>query len=152
HFERKKMPEGDRGYIASVTPANWAQTLLGLRQLEHARELDPVVLNGRKTAVFQIRDLTVWADMQTKLPVRMESEKGCREVYEDFRWDEPLGAHVFEPVIPADYPDKTPPEVGTPAWFEKCMERIGMTHSLTYDTRATITMDAVPDAKQTTTG
>lgn len=53
--------------------------------------------------------IKIWVDVETKLPVRMEVNKGeektglVRLALTDFEWDVPVDAADFEPVIPDDY-------------------------------------------------
>ena len=57
--------------------------------------------------------LTIWVDVETRLPVRMEGQMDMGKNKEikaqvhllvyDFQWDVPVDAADFEPVIPADY-------------------------------------------------
>jgi hypothetical protein len=54
-------------------------------------------------------EVKIWADVHTKLPVRLEidkSESGKGHVQvaaHDFEWDVPVAAAEFTPVIPDDY-------------------------------------------------
>jgi hypothetical protein len=64
------------------------------------------LLGGGPLAGAEIR---IWADVQTKLPVRLEIDRsapGMGRVHaaaHDFEWDVPVEAAEFSPVIPDDY-------------------------------------------------
>lgn len=141
HFEVRPMDRTWRRSVADTTPASWAAALLNLRNLEHARELPATQLDGRPTAVFRVRDVTIYVDVQVKLPVRMVAEGEQREVYESITWDAPIAVEVFEPTIPDGLADKTPPEPSTPEWFEKVLGEMRLRHAIQYETRTMSTIN-----------
>jgi outer membrane lipoprotein-sorting protein len=154
HFERSEMPESTREYIGSLTPSNWAATLMNLRNGEGARELDSVTLDGRRTTVFSRGKLTIWVDAETKLPVRIEVKDTYDEVYEDFRWDEPLAADLFTPVIPAGFVDRSMPDPhkNTASWMEHVLKSMRSCYRIRYDTRSTMTREGMPAPMHQFTG
>jgi len=82
-------------------------------EVEGFRTTDTRLLGGGPLTGAEIK---IWADVQTKLPVRLEIDqsapgKGHAHVAaHDFEWDVPVDAAEFAPVIPDDY---TP---GPPLW------------------------------------
>ncbi len=92
-----------------------------IAKCEHTR-LGRSVVDGIEAEGFQTTDpncwggvskpgaeITVWADVETKLPVRIEAGKGepgkgrLHVAAHDFVWNVPAEAAEFEPVIPDDY-------------------------------------------------
>ncbi len=90
-------------------------------QCEHTR-LGRSVVDGVEVEGFETTDpnclgetsttgatIKIWADVETRLPVRIEIDKGepgkgyMRVVAHSFEWDLPVVAAEFEPVIPDDY-------------------------------------------------
>jgi outer membrane lipoprotein-sorting protein len=74
-------------------------------EVEGFQTIDPEYSDGVLVDVA----VKMWVDVETKLPVRMEAEKGSRKtglvniVIDDFQWDVPFETTQFEPVIPEDY-------------------------------------------------
>ncbi len=154
HFERTAMSDADRRRMSAFTPASWAASLLNLGEADNARTLDPEVLDGRETAVFESGRLTIWVDVVSRLPVRLESRGAYLEIYDDFRWDEPLPARLFEPEIPEGYVDKSPPDpVTSPqSWLARAVDELGSVYAIEYDTRTTRRMPGVAQPVMSLTG
>ena len=74
-------------------------------EVEGFQTIDPEYSDGVLVDVA----VKMWVDVETKLPVRMEAEKGGKKtglvniVVDNFQWDVPFEASEFEPVIPEDY-------------------------------------------------
>lgn len=153
-FKRTEMSDDDREKMAAYTPASWAAALLNLGESEQARALEHQMLNGRETAVFESGRLTVWVDVQTRLPVRLESHGAYLEVNDDFRWDEPLAASLFVPQIPAGYVDISEPDpVKNPqSWLAEVVKEVNSVYAIEYDTRTTRRMKGVPQPVMALTG
>jgi len=83
--------------------------------------MDPQFLKGMASAVC----VRVWISVETKLPVRMETELeitgGVRAtaVEYGYRWDVPVDAGEFEPQIPADFTTHDMDGMTMPSWSEK---------------------------------
>jgi hypothetical protein len=75
-------------------------------EVEGFQTTDPNCLGETSTTGADIR---IWADVETRLPVRIEIDKGepgkghMQVVAHSFAWDLPVAAAEFEPVIPDDY-------------------------------------------------
>jgi outer membrane lipoprotein-sorting protein len=75
-------------------------------EVEGFQTTDPNCLGETSTAGAEIK---IWADVETRLPVRIEIDKGepgkghMQVVAHSFEWDVPVAATEFEPVIPDDY-------------------------------------------------
>jgi outer membrane lipoprotein-sorting protein len=81
------------------------------------QDLGTTMLDGIEVQGFQTTDpsftggngdTTLWVDVKTWLPVRMELESASAKVesrttVRDFQWDVPVTAAEFNPVLPADY-------------------------------------------------
>ncbi len=71
-------------------------------EVEGFRTTDPAGPMGQA-------EVTIWVDVETKFPVRMEVRKdGENDTYmcmtfHDFEWDVQVDAAQFKPVIPDDY-------------------------------------------------
>lgn len=74
-------------------------------EVEGFETIDPEYSDGVLVDVV----VKVWVNVETKLPVRMEAEKGSEKtglvniVVDNFQWDVPYETTQFEPVIPEDY-------------------------------------------------
>jgi hypothetical protein len=74
-------------------------------EVEGFRTTDPAYAGASLGEV----DVKIWVDLKTGLPVRTEIETKINEQMEiggtqhDFRWNVPVSAAEFEPVIPADF-------------------------------------------------
>lgn len=73
-------------------------------EVEGFRTTDPNYLGGVTGAV----DVKIWVDVKTQLLVRSEMDVDAggmktHGVISNFRWDYPVDAATFKPVIPADY-------------------------------------------------
>jgi hypothetical protein len=75
-------------------------------EVEGFQTTDPNCWGGRPVPGAEIK---IWADVETRLPVRIEAVKGepgkgrLQVVAHDFEWNVPLDAAEFTPVIPDDY-------------------------------------------------
>ncbi|HCO93185.1 MAG TPA: hypothetical protein DIU00_04410 [Phycisphaerales bacterium] len=78
-------------------------------EVEGFETTDPKFPEGLPEGVKVTLKVTLWADVETWLPVLWEIETKMNEqmqlhvVVSDFQWDIPVVASDFEPVIPADY-------------------------------------------------
>ncbi len=69
-----------------------------------ARELGEKVIDGRKVVGFATNELTVWADAETALPVRIEIESmPMSAVFTNFKFNVPV--EELEPLVSMDVPD-----------------------------------------------
>ena len=82
-------------------------TLLAEYANIHDKDGTPVgekVIGGRKTKGFKVTtstgDQTIWADMETRLPVEIDSPSSTDT---DFQWNPPLDESMFSLTPPADY-------------------------------------------------
>ncbi len=75
-------------------------------EVEGFQTTDPNSWGGRSVTGGEIK---IWADIETRLPVRIEMGKGepgkgrLDVAAYDFEWNVPVDAAEFTPVIPADY-------------------------------------------------
>ena len=69
-----------------------------------ARELGEKVIDGRKVVGFATNELTVWADAETALPVRIEIDSmPMSAVFTNFKFNVPV--EELEPLVSMDVPD-----------------------------------------------
>jgi len=69
-----------------------------------AKELGEKEIDGQKVVGFLVRNLTIWADAETGLPVRIEGqEPGLSVVYKNFQFNIPV--EELEPLVSMDVPD-----------------------------------------------
>jgi tetratricopeptide (TPR) repeat protein len=98
-------------------PREMLKQILACKYTELGRsDINGIKVEGFKTTdpefsagtVDQV-EVTLWVDVETRLPVLWEMDVKQNEVMEihavisDFQWDIPVVASDFEPVIPADY-------------------------------------------------
>lgn len=69
-----------------------------------AKELGEKVIDGKKVVGFATNELTVWADAETALPVRIEIESPqMSAVFTNFKFNVPV--EELEPLVSMDVPD-----------------------------------------------
>ena len=89
-------------------------------EAEGFQTTDPTYLAGMGAV-----DLTIWVDVKTSLPLRMDMDiqmKGKMSMHgeiHDFQWNVPVEASTFEPVIPDGWTDPIGGKIRMPALNEE---------------------------------
>lgn len=100
--------------LADEAPENYLESIRDvIRELENdpnasIDRLPDSEIDGRNAVVFRAKndndEMTVWADPETLLPIRLEqSQDGLSVVCTDFRFDVDLDSSLFSMDIPAGY-------------------------------------------------
>ena len=110
HTEGKVAVYSDtQGLVQDITQNYVAFLLDTITNLQNnpdfeAEELGEKEIDGQKVVGFSARGLTIWADAETGLPVRIEGqEPGLSVVYKNFQFNIPV--EELEPLVSMDVPD-----------------------------------------------
>lgn len=105
-WQRESDPRRMVEQIQKCVHTSLGRSVVDGIEVEGFRTTDPNYWGGTPVAGAEV---TVWANVETRLPVRIEAGKDApgkgqvQVAAYDFEWDVPLEAAGFAPVIPADY-------------------------------------------------
>ena len=113
YMEQTLTDEQIAGGLQQQDPRQFLKWILTLnyRELGHT-EIDGVEVEGIEATREDTETLRIWVDVETKWPVRIESDGKMREagqmlpvrtVMEGFYWHDEIDPNLLDPNIPADY-------------------------------------------------
>jgi hypothetical protein len=102
--ERKQAHE----HWYDIEPKQDSDLLAAVKSLQEraAEDLGTGTLEGHKVAGFQVDSVTLWVDVDTKLPVLLEiihTGEGTRIIFDQFEFDVPLDKALFDTTAPEGY-------------------------------------------------
>ena len=111
--EENKDPRVMLNRILACEYTKMGRTVLNGIEVEGFETTDPKIATDKVDHYEDVK-VALWVDVKTWLPVLWEMDMTINEqmhvfcVLSDFKWDIPVVAHDFEPVIPEDFTDLSP--------------------------------------------
>jgi len=135
--EQKQAVLVDLTNLAEEAPENYLESIRDvIKELENdpnasIDRLPDSEVDGRNAIVFRAKNgndaMTVWADPETLLPIRLEQiQNGFNIVYTDFQFDVALDPSLFSTDIPAGYSTASSQMDFDDSTEKKAMEGLGI--------------------------